>query len=283
MGKSDRFVGCHLSAAKGYLAMGEEALRLGANTFQFFTRNPRGGRAREADPADAEKLRALCRERAFGTLVAHAPYTLNASAPDGKTRDFARMCLAEDIARLEALLPGTLYNLHPGSHVGQGEEIGIERTAALLNELLRPEQGTIVLLETMAGQGSEIGATFEQLAALLSRVTLADRVGVCLDTCHVYAAGYDIKGDLDGVLTAFDRTVGLCRLCALHINDSMFGCGEHRDRHVRVGEGTIGTEALFRIASHEALRGLPMILETPNEPDGYAREIRLLRGETEPA
>ena len=272
-------VGCHLSSAKGYLAMGEEALRLDANTFQFFTRNPRGGKARQADPADAAALAALCREHAFGPLVAHAPYTLNAAAPDGKTRDFARLCLGEDIARLELLLPNTLYNLHPGSHVGQGMQTGIARTAALLNELLCPEQTTIVLLETMAAQGSEIGGTFEQLAEIIARVTRPDKLGVCLDTCHVYAAGYDIKNDLDGVLAAFDRTIGLKKLRALHINDCLFGLGEHRDRHARLGEGTIGAEALLRLARHKALAGLPMILETPNEPEGYAREIRLLRGE----
>ncbi len=271
-------IGCHLSASKGYLAMGEEAVRLGANTFQFFTRNPRGGRAREADPADADALCTLCRAHDFGPLVAHAPYTLNACAAEPKIRKFARLCMREDLARLE-LLSGTLYNLHPGSHVGQGTETGIGLTAALLNELLSEQQSTVVLLETMSGQGSEIGGSFDELAEILARVALSGKVGVCLDTCHVFAAGYDIKDDLEGVLSSFDRAIGLSRLRALHINDSMFGLGSRRDRHARVGEGSIGAEALIRVARHEALRGLPMILETPNEPDGYAREIRLLRGE----
>lgn len=270
------FIGCHLSSARGFAAMGRDALSIGANTFQFFTRNPRGGRAKALDPADAEALVNLAVDNSFGPLVAHAPYTLNACAAEDRIREFARLCMREDLARLEAF-PGCLYNFHPGSHVGQGVEAGIAQTSALLNELIAPTQTATVLLETMSGQGSEIGATFEQIAALIDRVREKTRIGVCLDTCHVFAAGYDVKNDLDGVLTAFDRIVGLGYLKAVHLNDSMQPLSSRRDRHQRIGAGEIGLEALRRIVSHEALQGLPFILETPNELPGYADEIRLLR------
>ena len=271
-------IGCHLSSAKGYLAMGRDALHIGANTFQFFTRNPRGGAAKAVDPSDAAALMRLCAENGFGPLVAHAPYTLNACAQKESVREFARLCMADDLTRME-VTPHSLYNFHPGSHVGQGAEAGVALTCALLNDLLTEEQTATVLFETMAGQGSEIGATFEQIAALLDGVRLKSHVGVCLDTCHVFAAGYDVRDDLDGVLTAFDRIVGLSNLKALHLNDSLFPLGQHRDRHARIGEGEIGLAAMRRIARHEVLTGLPMILETPNELPGYAAEIRLLREE----
>ncbi len=256
--------------------MGADALSIGANTFQFFTRNPRGGKAKAVDPADMARLSELMDANAFGALVAHAPYTLNACAAEERTRAFAELCMREDLARME-LLPRQYYNFHPGSHVGQGVEAGIALTAALLNRVLTAEQSTVVLIETMAGQGSEIGGTFEQVAAILDAVEQTDRVGVCMDTCHVFAAGYDVKDDLDGVLAAFDRIIGLARLKALHLNDSMQPLGSHRDRHEKIGHGHIGLEALKRIAQHEKLAGLPMVLETPNELAGYAEEIRLLR------
>ena len=278
MSERTLYLGCHLSAAKGWRAMGETALAIGANTFQFFTRNPRGGAMKALDENDANTLLALCREHAFGTLVAHAPYTFNPSSGEPKTRDFAYRCLTEDLARMEAF-PGSVYNFHPGSHVGQGADEGIRRTAELLNDVLTPAQTTAVLIETMSGHGSEIGGTFEQVAELLSRIRRTDKLGVCIDTCHLFAAGYDVKDDLDGVLAAFDRAVGLQWLRALHVNDSLFPLGSKKDRHARVGEGFIGLEALKRIVRHEALTGLPMILETPNEPEQHGDEIRLLRAE----
>ena len=270
------YLGCHLSNAKGYAAAGRVALSIGANTFQFFTRNPRGGGAKAIDPDDAGALNTLCRENQFGTLVAHAPYTLNPCSTDAKVRDFAYRCLGEDIARMENF-PNQVYNLHPGSHVGQGIEVGIRQTVDLINDILTPEQSTTVLFETMSGGGSEIGGRFEQIAALISGTRLQDKIGVCLDTCHVFAAGYDIKNDLDGVLESFDRIVGLRWLKALHLNDSLFDLGYGKDRHARIGEGFIGLDALRAIAHHEAFRGLPMILETPNEPPEHGDEIRLLR------
>lgn len=270
------YLGCHLSNAKGYAAAGRVALSIGANTFQFFTRNPRGGGAKAIDPADAAALNALCREHNFGTLVAHAPYTLNPCSADAKVRDFAFRCFAEDLARMEAF-PNQVYNFHPGSHTGQGIETGIRLTAELLNEVLTHEQSTTVLIETMSGGGSEIGGRFEQIAELLSRVSLQDKIGVCLDTCHVFAAGYDVKNDLEGVLAKFDRIVGLRWLRALHLNDSLFDIGCGKDRHARIGEGFIGLVAMKKIAHHPAFAGLPMILETPNEPPEHGDEIRLLR------
>ena len=273
-------VGCHLSTSKGFAAMGRTALSLGANTFAFFTRNPRGGSAKAIDAADAAALRELMVEHDFGPLVAHAPYTLNPCSAKPEAREFARMCMADDLVRMEAV-PHSYYNFHPGSHVKQGAECGIELIAGLLNEVLAPEQTTTVLLETMAGKGTEVGRTFEELAAIIERVELADHVGVCLDTCHVFDAGYDIVNDLDGVLAEFDRVIGLNRLKAVHINDSIFGLSSHKDRHAKIGEGKIGTEAFRRIVNHPALRRLPFYLETPNELPGYKAEIELLRGMAE--
>ena len=270
------YIGCHLSSSKGFAAMGRQALELGANTFQFFTRNPRGSRAKDLDEADAAALRELLAERGFGPIVAHAPYTLNLCGAEEKNRLFARETMADDLRRLEHL-PGQLYNFHPGSHVGQGIEAGIDLIAQGLNAILRPEQSATVLLETMAGKGSEVGGRFEELRAILDRVTLSDRMGVCLDTCHVSDAGYDLVGDLDGVLTEFDRVIGLEKLRAVHLNDSKNPPGSRKDRHACLGEGTIGLEALTRIVRHPALKHLPFCLETPNDLPGYAREIALMR------
>ena len=269
-------IGCHLSTSKGYLAMGKTALAIGANTFAFFTRNPRGGAAKAIDPADAAALRELLTANNFGTLVAHAPYTLNPCSDKPHAREFARECMADDLVRMEAI-PGSYYNFHPGSHVKQGAEAGIDLIAGLLNEVLRPQQTTTVLLETMAGKGTEVGRTFEELAAIIERVELSDHIGVCLDTCHVHDGGYDIVNNLDGVLDEFDRVIGIERLRAEHLNDSKNPCGAHKDRHERIGEGYIGLEAFERIVTHPQLRDLPFILETPNELPGYAAEIELLR------
>ncbi len=269
-------IGCHLSSSKGFLAMGRQALELGADTFQFFTRNPRGSRAKDIDPADAAALRALLEEHRFAPLIAHAPYTLNLCGAEEKNRIFARETMADDLRRME-YLPGQYYNFHPGSHVGQGTETGVAHIADALNAILRPDQTTTVLLETMAGKGSEVGGRFEELRAILDRVTLSDKMGVCLDTCHVSDAGYDLIGDLDGVLTEFDRVIGLSRLKAVHLNDSLNPTGARKDRHACIGEGCIGLEALTRVVRHPALRDLPFCLETPNELPGYAKEIALMR------
>lgn len=270
-------IGCHLSIAKGYRAITEEAVSLGANTFQFFTRNPRGGKAKAIDPADVASFRAYAAEQGIERILAHAPYTLNPASATEKTRDFARKALAEDLARMENT-PGQLYNMHPGSHVGQGVDVGIDLIAAALDEALRSEQTTTLLLETMAGKGSEIGGRFEELAAIIERVGLRDKVGVCLDTCHVWDAGYDIAGDLDGVLREFDEVVGLDRLRAVHLNDSLNPRGARKDRHARIGEGFIGFEALSAVTRHPLLRDLPFYLETPQEElSGYADEIARLR------
>ena len=270
------YIGCHLSASDGFLAMGRTALSIGANTFQFFTRNPRGSRAKAIDPVDVAAFLALAAENNFGTLVAHAPYPINPCSKAEHTREFARLTLADDLQRME-YLPGNVYNFHPGSHTGQGIEIGIAQIADTLNAILTPEMHTTVLLETMSGKGSEVGSRFEELRDILDRVTLNDRMGVCLDTCHVSDAGYDIAGDLDGVLTEFDKVIGLRRLKAVHVNDSLNPLGAHKDRHARIGEGFLGAEALARVVSHPALQGLPFVLETPNELPGYAREIALLK------
>ena len=270
-------IGCHLSSSGGFLAMGETARRIGATTFQFFTRNPRGSRAKAIDPADAAALRALLTAEGFGPIVVHAPYTINPCSKDERTREFARETLADDLARME-YLPGNLYNFHPGSHTGQGTDAGIAQIADTLNAILRPEQQTTVLLETMAGKGTEVGRRFEELRAIIDRVELGEKLGVCLDTCHVSDAGYDVAGNLDGVLAEFDRVIGLAHLRAVHLNDSLNHCGAHKDRHARIGEGTLGQETFRRIINHPALRNLPFVLETPNELDGYAREIALLRG-----
>lgn len=269
-------IGCHLSSSKGFAAMGRQALELGADTFQFFTRNPRGSRAKDLDEADAAALTALMAEHRFAPVVAHAPYTLNLCGAREENRAFALETMADDLRRLEHL-PGQLYNFHPGSHVGQGEETGTALIAAGLNALLRPDQSTTVLLETMSGKGSEVGGSFESLRAILDRVELGEKVGVCLDTCHVWDAGYDIAADLDGVLAEFDRLLGLDRLRAVHLNDSKNPLGSRKDRHACIGEGCIGLEALVRVARHPALRDLPFCLETPNDLAGYAREIALLR------
>lgn len=269
-------IGCHLSASKGYLNMGQTALSIGANTFQYFSRNPRGGNAKAFDADDAAALVALAGEHGFAPVLTHAPYTLNPYAASEATLDFAHRALSEDLARLEAF-PGALYNLHPGCHVGQGVEVGIKKIAESLDTAMFPGMGTTVLLETMAGKGSEVGGRFEELREIIDRVRLSDRVGVCLDTCHVYDAGYDIAGDLDGVLTEFDRIVGLNRLRAIHLNDSKNPLGSRKDRHERLGLGSIGLPALSRIVNHPALRHLPFFLETPNELDGYRQEIALMR------
>lgn len=270
------YIGCHLSCAKGFLPMGQDALRIGATTFQFFTRNPRGGNARELDDADIAAFLKLKEENGIGTLVAHAPYTLNACSADAATRDFAWRTMADDLKRLERT-PGNLYNFHPGSHVKQGTETGIRLIAGMLNAILKPEQQTTVLLETMAGKGSEVGGRFEELREILDRVGLSDKMGVCLDTCHVWDGGYDIVNDLDGVLTEFDRVIGLSRLKAVHLNDSKNPLGAKKDRHEKIGEGYIGLGAMTRIINHPALCNLPFCLETPNELSGYAAEIALLK------
>lgn len=270
------YIGCHLSASDGFLAMGRTALSIGANTFQFFTRNPRGSKAKAIDPADVAAFLALAAENEFGTLVAHAPYTINPCSRDEHTREFARMTLADDLKRMEHL-PGNVYNFHPGSHTGQGMETGIAQIAETLNAILTPDIHTTVLLETMSGKGSEVGSRFEELREIIDRVALSDKLGVCLDTCHVSDAGYDIADDLDRVLMEFDRVIGLERLKAVHINDSLNPRGTHKDRHARIGEGCLGAEALGRVVRHPALQGLPFVLETPNELAGYAREIALLK------
>ena len=273
-------IGCHLSSSKGFAAMGRQALELGADTFQFFTRNPRGSKAKEIDPADAAALVELMEKNQFAPIVAHAPYTLNLCGAAEENRTFARETMADDLRRME-YVPRQYYNFHPGSHVGQGMETGIALIAEGLNAILKPEQSTTVLLETMAGKGSEVGGRFEELREILDRVTLGDKMGVCLDTCHVSDGGYDIIHDLDGVLTEFDRIIGLDRLKAIHLNDSKNSMGARKDRHACIGEGEIGLEALTRIVRHPALQGLPFCLETPNELPGYAREIALMRRQAE--
>lgn len=270
-------IGCHLSCSNGYLAMGEQAMQIGANTFQFFTRNPRGGSVKPFDKADAEALNALMRENGFAPIVAHAPYTLNAAAADPRVRDFAFRAMREDLERL-AHIPSAMLNFHPGSHVKQGAETGVRLISEMLDEVYTRELPTTVLLETMAGKGSEVGRSFEELRAIMETSRAGDRLGVCLDTCHVYDGGYDIVNHLDDVLETFDRVIGLDRLKAIHLNDSKNPMGSHKDRHEKIGQGSLGLEAITRIINHEALRGLPFCLETPNELPGYAQEIRLLRG-----
>lgn len=274
------YIGNHLSASKGYAAMGRMAVALGANTFAFFTRNPRGGKAKEIVPADVEKFLAIAEQEKFGKLVAHAPYTMNLCAAKEDIRQFSKDMIADDLKRME-YTPGNYYNFHPGSHVGQGAEAGIRLIAEALNEVLTPEMTTTVLLETMAGKGSEVGRNFEELRAILDRIELPDKMGVCLDTCHIWDGGYDIVNHLDEVLEEFDRVIGLDRLYAVHFNDSMNECGAHKDRHAKIGEGCIGLEGLRRIATHPLLAGKPFILETPNDDAGYKREIALVREWTE--
>lgn len=270
------YIGCHLSASGGFLKMGETAVSLDANTFQFFTRNPRGGAAKAVDPADALAFREFAAAHNFGKLIAHAPYTLNACSADPHIREFAFMTMQDDLARLE-YVPGNYYNFHPGSHVGQGMEVGVQQITDLLNGVLTPDQSTMVLLETMAGKGSEVGGRFEELAAIIDGVKCTEKLGVCLDTCHVSDAGYDVIGDFEGVLDEFDRVIGLDRLKAVHVNDSMNPMGAHKDRHAKIGLGHIGADAIGRVINSPRLRGLPFCLETPNELDGYAAEIAYLR------
>ncbi|MDD6152462.1 MAG: deoxyribonuclease IV [Elusimicrobia bacterium] len=268
-------IGCHLSSSKGFKAMGETALEIGADTFQFFTRNPRGSKAKDIDPQDAAELRKLLAEHHFAPLIAHAPYTLNPASADPKTREFALQTMQDDLVRME-YLPGNLYNFHPGSHVGQGVEKGTDLIISLLNEILTKDQTTTVLLETMAGKGSEIGRSFDELKRILDGVKLNDKMGVCLDTCHVHDAGYSLA-TLDGTLEEFDKQIGLTRLKAVHINESLNPRGAHKDRHAVIGGGQIGTDTLTRVINHPALKHLPFCLETPNDLAGYAKEIKLLR------
>lgn len=269
-------IGAHLSASKGYTAMLKQAVEIGANTFQFFTRNPRGGSAKAIDENDVNTFLNLMEENNFSVILAHAPYTLNLCSAKPETREFAKNTFADDLKRME-YTPNQLYNFHPGSHTGQGADVGIDFIAGALNEVLFPEMTTTVLLETMAGKGTEIGRSFEELKAIIDKVELSDKIGVCLDTCHVNDAGYDIVGDLDGVLDEFDSVIGLERLKAIHLNDSKNQIASHKDRHEKIGEGTIGLDAIEKIINNDRLRDLPFFLETPNDIDGYAREIALLR------
>ena len=270
------YIGAHVSSAGGFEKMGRTALAIGANTLQCFVRNPRGARAKAADPADLARLRSLLAEHRFGPIVAHAPYIMNPCSRDEGIRDLAERMMGEDLALMERL-PDNYYNFHPGSHVGQGVEEGCRLIAGMLSRIIDPAQSTVVLLETMAGKGSEIGGRFEELRLILDQLALPEKVGVCMDTCHMSDAGYDIIGDLDGVLEAFDRVVGLARLRAVHINDSMNPPGSRKARHARIGEGTLGTEAILRVITHPALRGLPFLLETPTDDAGHGEEIALLR------
>lgn len=269
-------IGCHLSSSKGYLAMGKEAVKINANTFQFFTRNPRGAKAKDIDEEDVRQFLEYAKEHGIERILAHAPYTLNACSADESVREFAWNTMADDLRRME-YTPGSCYNFHPGSHVKQGPELGVRYIAGMLNELLKPEQTTTVLLETMAGKGSEVGREFEELRQIIDQVELDSHLGVCLDTCHVWDGGYDIVNHLEDVLGEFDRIVGLNRLKAIHMNDSKNQLGAHKDRHEKIGEGCIGFEAMARIINHPSLRHLPFYLETPNELEGYANEIRMLR------
>ncbi len=269
-------IGCHLSASKGYEHMAKEIVSIGGNTFQFFTRNPRGGKAKDIDQKDIEKYHAFAKENGIDVILAHAPYTLNACSADEKIRQFAHDTMEDDLRRME-YTPNSLYNFHPGSHVGQGVEKGIEYIVSLLNEVIKEEQTTTVLLETMAGKGSEVGRTFEEIRAIIDGVELDSHIGVCLDTCHVYDAGYDIVNDLDGVLKKFDEVIGLNRLKAIHMNDSKNPFESHKDRHEKIGEGFIGTDTMEAVINHPLLQGIPVYLETPNELDGYQREIELLK------
>ncbi|MDW7658777.1 MAG: deoxyribonuclease IV [Bacillota bacterium] len=270
------YLGCHLSAAGGYVRMAEEALSIGANTFQFFTRNPRGGKAKDIDEQDVAKFLDIIHANTFAPILAHAPYTLNPCGSDARVRAFAFEVMADDMRRME-YTPGNYYNFHPGSHVGQGIDRGIELIVDLLDVILKPEQTTLVLLETMSGKGSEVGSRFEELKTIIDRVALPEKLGVCFDTCHTNDAGYDVVHDLDGVLAEFDRVIGLDRLKAVHLNDSKNPFASHKDRHEKIGQGTLGLATVTNVITHPALRNLPFYLETPNEVEGYAEEIRLLR------
>ena len=270
------YIGNHTSSSKGYAAMARQIIKNGGNTFAFFTRNPRGGKAKAIDETDIQNFLVLAQENHFGKIVAHAPYTLNACAAKEELRTFARETFADDLRRME-YTPGNYYNFHPGSHVGQGSEIGIQKIAEILNDVLTEKQTTTVLLETMSGKGTEVGRNFEELRKILNLVEKKSKMGICLDTCHVWDGGYDIVHDLDGVLNDFDHIIGLERLKAIHLNDSLNDCGSHKDRHARIGEGKIGMEALVRIIKHPALREIPFILETPNDDSGWTEEIRVLK------
>ena len=270
------YIGNHTSSSKGYAAMARQIIKNGGNTFAFFTRNPRGGKAKAIDETDIQNFLVLAQENHFGKIVAHAPYTLNACAAKEELRTFARETFADDLRRME-YTPGNYYNFHPGSHVGQGSEIGIQKIAEILNDVLTEEQTTTVLLETMSGKGTEVGRNFEELRRILNLVEKKSKMGICLDTCHVWDGGYDIVHDLDGVLNDFDHIIGLDHLKAIHLNDSLNDCGSHKDRHARIGEGKIGMEALVRIIKHPALREIPFILETPNDDAGWTEEIRILK------
>ena len=269
-------IGCHLSVSNGFAAMGRDAIKIGANTFQFFTRNPRGSKAKAIDEKDVEELLTIMKEHNFGKILAHAPYTLNICSGDERTREFGLEVLEEDLKRME-YLPGNLYNFHPGSHVKQGVDIGIDYIITALNEVIKPEQSTVVLLETMSGKGTEIGRTFEELSQIIEGVILKDKIGVCLDTCHVYDSGYDIVNNLDGVLEEFDKIIGLENLHAIHLNDSKNPFNSQKDRHEEIGKGYIGLEAFTRIINHPKLYKLPFFLETPNDLEGHGREIELLK------
>lgn len=270
------YIGNHTTSSKGYAAMARQMIKNGGNTFAFFTRNPRGGKAKNIDEKDVAKFLELSKENEFGKIVAHAPYTMNCAAAREDLREFARETMKDDLKRME-YTPGNYYNFHPGSHVGQGSEAGIAKIAEILNDVLTEEQSTTVLLETMAGKGSEVGRSFQEIRAIIDLVDRKDKLGVCLDTCHVWDGGYDIVGNLDEVLKEFDEVIGLGRLKAVHLNDSMNGLGSHKDRHAPIGEGCIGLEALVRVISHPALKGIPFILETPNDDEGWTKEIALLR------
>lgn len=269
-------IGCHLSSSKGYLSMGKEAVKIDAGTFQFFTRNPRGGSAKDINPADVAAYAEFAKEKDIMPILAHAPYTLNACSADERVREFAWETMADDLKRME-YTPGNFYNFHPGSHVSQGADIGIAYISRILNDVMKPEQTTTVLLETMSGKGSEVGRKFEELREIIDRVNLSDKIGVCLDTCHVWDGGYDIVDHLEEVVAEFDRVVGLNRLKAIHMNDSMNPLGAHKDRHAKIGEGHIGLEAMVRIINHPALKNLPFYLETPNDLEGYKQEIAILK------
>lgn len=269
-------IGCHLSISKGFYEMGKEAISINANTIQFFTRNPRGGSAKEIDEGDVQKFKELAKENGIENLLAHAPYTLNAAAVRPDLRKFAKETMIDDLKRME-YFPGSMYNFHPGSHVGQGVEIGTEYIIEMLNEIIKPEQTTKVLLETMAGKGSEIGKKFEEIENIIDKIKLKDHIGVCLDTCHIFDGGYDIVNRLDEVVEEFDKIIGLDKLYAIHLNDSMNELGSHKDRHAKIGEGNIGLEALIKVINHPKLKHLPFFLETPNELEGYGKEIKILR------
>lgn len=269
-------IGCHLSASKGYLAMAKQAVSIGANTFQFFTRNPRGGKAKEINEDDVKAFLQYSKEHEINKILAHAPYTLNACSADSGIREFAKNTMADDLKRME-YTPGNYYNFHPGSHVGQGVEVGIDFIAEMLNEILTKEQTTTVLLETMSGKGSEVGRNFEELKAIIDKVKLKDKLGVCLDTCHIWDGGYDVVNNFDGVLDEFDKIIGLEKLKAIHLNDSKNDLASHKDRHEKIGEGKIGLDAISKIINNDRIKELPFYLETPNEIDGYEREIELLK------